>query len=190
MISEGRPSRTAPLNLDLIPAVPGPGRGWSGPCFWNGDKHKQRVPDNAPLSYPDYRDLREQNHSFTGILAYNHDWITLTGGGPSQSGFTLQMYRRTTSACWASRPWLGRFFLPEEETRPDAVPCAPIRWFPYASCKPQFPACKRQTPTGLAHFSIQVLTKLWVPHPFHAFCGKGWETIKLDALRQHLQKAL
>ena len=33
-----------------------------------------------PLSYPDYRDLRDQNHSLSGILAYNHDWITLTGG--------------------------------------------------------------------------------------------------------------
>src|SRR3984957_15275466 len=33
-----------------------------------------------PFSYLDYRDLRWQNHTFTGILAYHHDWITLTGG--------------------------------------------------------------------------------------------------------------
>src|SRR5579859_1838323 len=33
-----------------------------------------------PLSYLDYRDLRDQNHSCTGILAYHHDWLTLTGG--------------------------------------------------------------------------------------------------------------
>jgi hypothetical protein len=34
-----------------------------------------------PLSYLDYRDLREQNHTFSGILAYNHDWITTTRAG-------------------------------------------------------------------------------------------------------------
>ena len=34
-----------------------------------------------PLSYLDYRDLRDQNHSLTGLLAYHSEWITLTGAG-------------------------------------------------------------------------------------------------------------
>ena len=38
------------------------------------------ISPTPPLSYLDYRDLREQNHSFEGILAYHHDWLTLTGG--------------------------------------------------------------------------------------------------------------
>jgi hypothetical protein len=30
---------------------------------------------NPPFSYLDYRDLRERNHSFIGILAYHHDGL-------------------------------------------------------------------------------------------------------------------
>ena len=75
-----------------------------------------------PLSYLDYRDLRDQNHSFEGILAYNHDWITLTG----RSGAPQRIYLANVSSNFFDvlgvKPTLGRFFLPEEETRPDAVP--------------------------------------------------------------------
>ena len=49
------------------------------------------ISPSPPLSYPDYRDLREQNHSFVGILAYNHDWLTLTGG--SDAGADLRCQR-------------------------------------------------------------------------------------------------
>ena len=74
-----------------------------------------------PLSYLDYRDLREQNHSFTGILGYNHDWITITGGNQPE-----RIYISNVSSNYFEvlgvKPMLGRFFLPEEETRPDAVP--------------------------------------------------------------------
>ncbi|HEY7087856.1 MAG TPA: ABC transporter permease, partial [Tepidisphaeraceae bacterium] len=76
---------------------------------------------SPPLSYLDYRDLRDQNHSFTGMLAYNHDWITLTGGAQPE-----RIYLANVSANYFDvlgvKPRLGRFFLPEEETRPDAVP--------------------------------------------------------------------
>ena len=74
-----------------------------------------------PFSYLDYRDLREQNHTFTGILAYHHDWITLTGGAQPE-----RVYIANVSANYfdvlSIKPMLGRFFLPEEESRPDAVP--------------------------------------------------------------------
>src|ERR1700691_2064380 len=70
-----------------------------------------------PFSYLDYRDLREQNHTFTGILAYHHDWITLTGGA-----LTERAYIANVSANYFDvlgiKPVLGRFFLPEEESRP------------------------------------------------------------------------
>jgi len=72
-----------------------------------------------PFSYLDYRDLREQNRTFTGILAYHHDWITLTGGAQPE-----RVYIANVSANYFDvlgiKPVLGRFFLPDEESR--AVP--------------------------------------------------------------------
>ncbi len=74
-----------------------------------------------PFSYLDYRDLREQNHTFAGILAYHSDWITLTDGAQPE-----RIYIGNVSANFFDvlgvKPLLGRFFLPQEETRPDAVP--------------------------------------------------------------------
>ena len=74
-----------------------------------------------PFSYLDYRDLREQNRTLAGILAYHNDWIALTGGAQPE-----RVYIANVSANYFDvlgiKPVLGRFFLPEEETRPDAVP--------------------------------------------------------------------
>ncbi len=79
------------------------------------------ISPSPPLSYPDYRDLRDQNHSLSGLIAYNHDWITLTGGAQPE-----RIYIANVSSNYFGvlgiQPFLGRFFLPEEETRPDAVP--------------------------------------------------------------------
>ena len=75
-----------------------------------------------PLSYLDYRDLREQNHTLEGILAYHHDWITLTGGGTAPQRIYIANVSSNYFDLLGVKPELGRFFLPEEETRPDAVP--------------------------------------------------------------------
>ena len=69
-----------------------------------------------PLSYLDYRDLRERNHSFNGMLAYHHDWLTMTG-----SGMPERIYVANVSSNFFDvlgiKPALGRFFLPDEEAR-------------------------------------------------------------------------
>jgi predicted permease len=83
-----------------------------------GERNVSPVP---PLSYPDYRDLREQSRSFTGILAYNHDWLTITGGSAPQRIYLANVTSNFFDVLGV-KPALGRFFLPEEETRPDAVP--------------------------------------------------------------------
>src|SRR5579862_1805406 len=74
-----------------------------------------------PFSYLDYRDLREQNRTFAGILAYHHDWITLTGGAQPE-----RVYIANVSANYFDvlgiKPMLGRFFLAEEEAGTGAVP--------------------------------------------------------------------
>ena len=79
------------------------------------------ISPSPPLSYPDYRDLRDENHSLSGLIGYNHDWLTLTGGGQPE-----RIYIANVSSNFFNmlgiKPLFGRFFLPEEETRPDAVP--------------------------------------------------------------------
>src|ERR1700752_1369162 len=74
-----------------------------------------------PFSYLDYRDLREQNHTFAGILAYHHDWITLTGGAQPERAYIANVSANYFDVL-GIKPVLGRFFLAEEETRPGAVP--------------------------------------------------------------------
>ena len=74
-----------------------------------------------PFSYLDYRDLREQNHTFAGILAYHHDWITLTGGAQPERAYIANVSANYFDVL-GIKPVLGRFFLAEEEARPDAVP--------------------------------------------------------------------
>ncbi len=79
------------------------------------------ISPSPPLSYPDYRDLRDQNHSMVGMLAYHHDWITLTGEGQPERIY-VAMVSWNYFHLLGIKPMLGRFFRPEEETRPDAVP--------------------------------------------------------------------
>ena len=82
------------------------------------------TPSNSPmppLSFPDYRDLRERNHSFSGILAYHHDWLAMTGGATPE-----RIYVCNTSAHYFEvlgiKPYMGRFFRPDEEAREGGTP--------------------------------------------------------------------
>jgi len=74
-----------------------------------------------PFSYLDYRDLRDNNRSLVGLLAYHHDYMSLTGAGRPE-----RIYGVLTSVNYFQvlgvRPILGRGFLPsEEEQRDDAA---------------------------------------------------------------------
>jgi predicted permease len=69
-----------------------------------------------PFSYLDYRDLREQNHAFAGMLAYHNDWIALTGGAQPERAYIAKVSANFFDVL-GIKPMLGRFFLPEEESR-------------------------------------------------------------------------
>lgn len=79
------------------------------------------IAPSPPLSYPDYRDLRSTNHTFSGLLAYHHEWATLTGGDTPQ-----RIFATAASANYFDvlgiQPYLGRFFRPEEETPSGGIP--------------------------------------------------------------------
>jgi len=79
------------------------------------------ITPSPPLSYVDYRDLRDRNQTFAGLIAYHHDWLTLTSGATPE-----RVYVSNVSANFFDvlgiKPILGRFFLPREEAREGGTP--------------------------------------------------------------------
>jgi predicted permease len=75
-----------------------------------------------PLSYLDYRDMRDQNHSFSGMLAYHHDWLTLTGAGLTPERIYVANVSANYFDLLGVQPLLGRFFQPQEEAQEGGVP--------------------------------------------------------------------
>ncbi len=74
-----------------------------------------------PFSYLDYRDLRDQNHSFEGIIAYHHDWIALTSGAVPERIYIANVTTNYFDVLGV-KPLYGRFFRPEEETAGRSIP--------------------------------------------------------------------
>lgn len=107
------------INGTMLHPIPGARDMGDLVSLQRGQRNISPVP---PLSYLDYRDLREQNRSFTDLLAYHHDWITLTRSGAAPERIYIANVSANYFNVLGVKPLLGRFFLPEEETRPDAVP--------------------------------------------------------------------
>lgn len=80
-----------------------------------------------PFSYLDYRDLRERNHAFSGMLAYHHDWLTLTGNGMPERIYVANVSSNFFEVL-GIKPALGRFFRPEEEARVGGAPYAVLSY--------------------------------------------------------------
>src|ERR1700743_1834661 len=98
-----------------------------------------------PFSYLDYRDLREQNQSLNGLLAYHSDWITLTRAGAAPERIYIGNVSANYFDVLGVKPLLGRFFLPEEETRPDAVPYVVLSYSLWKTRYAQDPAIVGKT---------------------------------------------
>ena len=78
--------------------------------------------DSSPMqSYPDYRDLRDRNRSFDGLIAYDIDTAGLdTGGSPSP----VWLYEASGNYfdVLGVQPYLGRFFHSTDERGPNSAP--------------------------------------------------------------------
>ncbi|HTW46950.1 MAG TPA: ABC transporter permease [Acidobacteriaceae bacterium] len=79
------------------------------------------VSPSPPFSYPDYRDLRSANRTFSGILAYHHEWATLTAGESPQRVYAAQVSANYFDVL-GIQPALGRFFRSDEEAQLGGVP--------------------------------------------------------------------
>jgi predicted permease len=78
--------------------------------------------DSSPMqSIPDYRDLRDRNRSFDGLMAYSIDTAGLdTGGNPSPAW----LYEASGNYfdVLDVQPYLGRFFHTSDEHGPNSAP--------------------------------------------------------------------
>jgi predicted permease len=106
------------INGTMLHPIPGARDAGQLVSVMRGERSPSPSP---PLSYPDYRDLRESNHSFSGMIAYHHDWLTLTGGETPQR-FYLANVSSNFFDVLGIKPLLGRFYRPDEEIVTSGTP--------------------------------------------------------------------
>ncbi|MGO9270679.1 MAG: ABC transporter permease [Terriglobia bacterium] len=99
------------INSTLLNPIPGVSHTGDLVTVMRGERSDHPTP---PFSYLDYQDLRDNNRSFSGLLAYHHEYASLTGAGKPE-----RIYAVLTSANYFDvlgiRPILGRGFVPAEE---------------------------------------------------------------------------
>jgi predicted permease len=108
-----------------------------------------------PFSYPDYADLRDRNHSFSGLMASDIRPMDLTGVGKPEHVWTTLATANYFDVLGV-RPMLGRGFLPSEEQKPGG---APVVLVSYALWQGHFganPAVIGQT-IGINHHPYTVI---------------------------------
>jgi predicted permease len=99
------------INATLLDPIPGAVRTRELVSLMRGERNDSPVP---PFSYSDYADLRAQNQSFSGLMAYQDNPVSLTGNGKAERVFGADVSANFFEVLGA-RPILGRAFLPQEE---------------------------------------------------------------------------
>ena len=112
------------INGTLLHPIPGARDTGELVSVLRGERINSPAP---PLSYLDYRDLRDQNHSFSGMLAYRHDWLALTDRDTTERVYVANVSSNYFEVLGV-QPLLGRFFLPQEETAGSVTPIAVISY--------------------------------------------------------------
>ncbi len=101
------------MSATLLNPIPGVTRTSDLVTVDRGDRSDFPTP---PFSYPDLRDLSERTQTFSGLLGYHEDYMSLTGVAKPK-----RIYGALTTANYFDilgvQPILGRTFLPEEGTR-------------------------------------------------------------------------
>ena len=95
---------------------------------------------DVSVSYPDYRDLRDRNSAFSGLFTYRINVAGFQMGNSSAAQAERVWFYEASGNYFPTlgiKPYLGRFFTPEEDRVPDANPIAVIS---YASWNSRFHA--------------------------------------------------
>ncbi|HKV23655.1 MAG TPA: ABC transporter permease, partial [Candidatus Acidoferrum sp.] len=102
------------ISATLLNPVPGAAHTSDLVTVMRGDRSDHPTP---PFSYLDLRDLSERTQTFSGLLGYHNDYMSLTGVAKPE-----RIFGNLTTANYFDllgvRPILGRAFLPEEGTPP------------------------------------------------------------------------
>src|SRR5215467_3695139 len=100
------------MSATLLNPIPGVAHTSDLVTVMRGDRTDHPTP---PFSYPDLRDLSERTQTFSGLLGYHDDYMSLTGVAKPE-----RFYGALTTANYFDvlgvHPILGRTFLPEEGT--------------------------------------------------------------------------
>ncbi len=98
------------INSTLLDPIPSVAHTSDMVTVMRGERSDHPTP---PFSYADYVDLRDQTHSYSGMLAYHDDYISITGSGKPE-----RIYGDLTSSNYFEvlgvRPVLGRTLLPTQ----------------------------------------------------------------------------
>jgi hypothetical protein len=95
----------------------GTGKAWEGhSSSWGGDPE-------AYFSYPMYKDLRDRNQVFAGLIAVSRAEVGFTRAGASQIVNT-ELVSGNFFTLLGVRPALGRVFTQAEDVQKDANPVA------------------------------------------------------------------
>ena len=100
------------ISTTLLNPIPGVAHTSDLVTVMRGERTDHPTP---PFSYPDLRDLSERTQTFSGLLGYHDDYMSLTGVAKPE-----RIYGALTTANYFDvlgvHPILGRAFLPEEGT--------------------------------------------------------------------------
>jgi len=83
--------------------------------------------DDAPISYPDYVDLRDRNHALSSLMTYALWPVDMTGNAKPERVWAMFSSANFFDALGV-HPILGRGFLPVEGTKPGGAPVAVISY--------------------------------------------------------------
>ena len=112
------------ISSTLLDPIPGAADTSRLISVMRGERSEHPTP---PFSYPDYVDLRARTQSFSGMLAYHDDFVSLTGTNRPE-----RIYAAFVTANYFDllgvRPSLGRGFQRGEEDNAGGLPAVVISY--------------------------------------------------------------